>query len=152
MKKAFDKPPLEPSFYNLPEVGIELIAPNRESKGTFKSQDLLIKDKHGEVIGHATVNVSRPKTGEPEAYLNTISINEELRGQGYGYGKAAYLEIIKMLAGIKLKTKNNFGLSRGTFKVWEWLCLNGIAVKTAEGKINDSAENIGYSTAEYETI
>ncbi len=150
MKPDFDKPPLEASFYNLPKVSIEIVPQKNEPKGTFKSESMVIKDGKGEVIGNITLNISRPPKGEAFAYLNTVNINEELRGRGYG--KAVYLELIKFLAAVKLKTSENFGLSRGAYKIWEWLSLNGLAIKIAEGEVNEATDNDQYSTAEYETI
>ncbi|OGZ68671.1 MAG: hypothetical protein A3D44_04125 [Candidatus Staskawiczbacteria bacterium RIFCSPHIGHO2_02_FULL_42_22] len=147
-EENFEKPSIDPESYGLPKVIIEIQQPKKESKGTFKSQKLIIKNEQNEEIGTATLNISSPKKGEASAYLNTINIKEELRGRGYG--KSAYLEIIKLLGSVKLKS--GFGLSRGTKKIWDWLLLNGLARKLDEGIVDEATENAGYSSAEYEII
>lgn len=145
-KEPSEKPSLEAESYGLPKVTVEIEAPKKQSRGTMKSEKLIIRNEQGEEIGTATLNISNPPKGESSAYLNTIEINEELRGQGYG--KSAYIEIIKMLGGVKLKS--GFQLSRGSEKVWEWLATNGLARKINGGVTNEDAENAGYSSAEYE--
>ena len=119
-----------------------------KSKGTMKLEELIIKNSLGEEVGNAILNIFLPKKGEKSAYLNTINIREDLRGEGYG--KSVYLELIKLLGDAKLKS--GFQLSRGTEKIWEWLVLNGLARKLSEGNIDETAENAGYSSAEYEII
>jgi len=147
-KEKFNKPALSPELYGLPSVIIEIQPQRIKPNGTFKSENLIIKNENNEEIGTAILNIFYPPNREHYAYLNTIKIKEELRGKGYG--KATYLELIKKLADVKLKS--GFQLSRGSSKVWEWLCQNGLAVKTSDGKTDENKLNAGYSSAEYEAI
>jgi hypothetical protein len=142
----FEKPTLNAEFYGLPKVNIEKAPKAKDSKGTFRSESLSIKNDKGEIIGNAALNISLPPKGEPSAYLNSIKINEDMRGQGYG--KSAYLEIIKFLGDIKLKTEDNFGLSDGAAKIWEWLELNGLALKIEASEDMDNKNN----KTEYTTL
>jgi len=139
---------LEAEFYHLPKVSIELKIPKNPMSGTLYLEGFIIKDDVGEEIGDFVLSNSKSLKNEHFASLNSININEKPKGEGYG--KSTYLEIIKHLNGIKLKS--GWQLSRGSFKIWEWLVSQGLAKKIKEGVTNENTENVAYSSSEYETI
>lgn len=65
-------------------------------------------------------------------------------------GKAAYIQLIKALGNKKLISDSH--LSRGSYKVWEWLTDNGFAKKVSGGTLDQTVKNTNYSTAQYEAV
>lgn len=139
---------LEAEFYHLPKVSIDLKIPKNPMSDTLYLEGFIIKDDAGEKIGDFVLSNFRSLKGEHFASLTAININEKPKGEGYG--KSTYLEIIKFLNEIKLKS--GWQLSRGSYKIWEWLVSQGLAKKVKEGVIDENTENVAYSSSEYETI
>lgn len=131
---------------SLPGVVLKKIEPT--GKGTFVSTIFMVKTLGGDHIGSFTLNTLSSPKEKPSAHLNTITIHEDFRGRGYG--KSTYLEILKYLGDIKLKSGS--ALSRGSLPIWEWLVEKGVARKVTEGAIYENTENNNYSSAEFEVI
>ncbi|MDP3646297.1 MAG: hypothetical protein Q8R25_04380 [bacterium] len=136
----------------LPTVSIEenLSRLQKIAKGTMMAQDFLIKNEQGQTVGSFTLQISRPPKGEATAYLNTINVDA---ARGKGYGRAAYLKIIDHLKGQNIRfTSSTYSLSRDSKKVWDRLVQEGRARLVDEGQTDETKENEGYSTAQYEAL
>ncbi len=138
----------------LPTVSIEqnLSPMQKIAKGRMTNEDFLIKNENGETIGNFTLLFK--KSPQPEeggiAYLNTINVNG---ARGKGYGRAAYVQIINHLEQRNITFKSSeFQLSRGSKKAWDWLVEQGLARLVDKGVTDESKEDEGYSTAQYEVI
>lgn len=135
----------------LPTVLIQenLTQLQKAAKGTRISQDFLIKNVRGEVVGNFTLSIARPPGKEATAYLNTINVTE----RNMAYGRAAYLKIIDHLKRQDVRfTSSEFQSSRDANKVWDWLVAEGKARLVDKGEVNMNTENVGYTTAHYEAL
>ena len=137
----------------LPVVRIKHINSERQADEVTYPADFLIEDIDGSVIGEAELNIHHHFLDDDRAstaYLNTIKITGKEHGRGYG--KAAYIELMRWLNKHGLTLISGYRLSRGAAKIWESLTGQGLAIKVDEGVIDETAESGGYSTAQYEAV
>lgn len=78
-------------------------------------------------VGYIVLATYEEVSKETIAYIGNIQIRETF--QGNGFGKATYIEILKRLNGVRLKSSVLNQKSRG---MWEWLVRNGIARKISD--------------------
>lgn len=122
----------------------------KKSKGTRLYKDFLIKNENKEIVGNFTLSIARPPGKEATAYLATINVHA---ARGKGYGRAAYLKIIDLMHRENIRfTSSETMLSRDSKKVWDWLVAQGKARVIDPGEVFETAENVGYSTTQYEAI
>lgn len=137
----------------LPTVSIEQnLSPKQKiAKGRMADEDFSIKNENGEKIGNFTLLIKwSPNKEAGVAYLNTINVNG---ARGRGYGRAAYVKIIDYLKQKNITFKSTESkLSRRSKKAWDYLVQESLARLVDEGKVDESVEDEGYSTAQYEAI
>ena len=106
----------------LPKI---LLKQNKEISEQIKGYDIL--SDSSTKVGYIILAINTFKHERNLAYVGSIQIREEFRGKGFG--KATYIEVLKSLNGIQLKSSTLNEKSRG---IWEWLVRNGIPRKISD--------------------
>lgn len=157
-----EKPPLRPpEAYEklldperrLPEVSFVLAAQETEEGSSpeerqeFLYFDVSRHDAEEEPVLTATVVVLVPYG---EAYLYDIGLTDT-NNRDQGYGKAAYLELVKYFSARQLRFRSGISLSKSAWKIWEWMRKKGAARLVHDRGTNEDNEDF-YSYSDYEII
>lgn len=125
--------PETPERYDLPEPKksrpfVRLIDNPVQTQPNLTLHRIEISDSHGQVIGNISM-LERKKSGkhgdferETVAIIKQINLAEQFIGKGFG--KAAYLELLKILGDTPLVSGST---GQDSNKIWESLVRDGLA-------------------------
>lgn len=116
----------------LPPVVIEKVKTFRndpqEHREFSTTTKFLIKNVDNQTVGNFSLDVDTLVTKEPTASFSSFWLETDPDFRRQGYGRATYLEILKYLGEVKLKSGVLDNYSQAT-KIWNWLVEKGVARK-----------------------
>lgn len=121
------------------------------ANGSLRSMNFNIKTEQ-EFVGDFTLNTVGRSENDGYGYIQTIRLEDNYRGKDKNYSKSAYVQIINHLKKEGKVLRNEWTLSKGADKVWQWLIEHGYAQIIEEGERNEENKAAGYSTYRYESI
>ena len=104
----------------------------------------------GTAFGHANLVIT---DATQQAFLEDIGIDERAM-LGKGFGRSAYVELVKMLATRELRLRSGvdqgkkIGLSREAWEIWEWMREKGVARLVEDRGTTGNQQTYSYSLYE----